>query len=184
MTTNNTAFDFGSGNFTIQVWVNFNSVSSEQTLLEKFSGSGGPGWTLTTPGGSDLQFYTAGGAILNFGLTIPTGVWQQFVAERNGNTWGLFWDGNLVTSAINSGSIIPSTNPLLFGARDSADGRNFTLNGTEDEVAIWDRALSAQEINALWNGGAGTQVPEPGTLVLLSSGLLGLAGIRLRRTVR
>jgi hypothetical protein len=59
MTTNNTAFDFGSGNFTIQVWVNFNSVSGEQTLLEKFSGCCGPGWTLTTPGAAIYNFTQA-----------------------------------------------------------------------------------------------------------------------------
>jgi hypothetical protein len=43
------AFDFGNGSdFTIQVWVNFNTTRRDQTLLEKTLGASGPGWRLRT----------------------------------------------------------------------------------------------------------------------------------------
>jgi hypothetical protein len=54
--TNNTAFDFGSDDFTVQIWVDFNTLSGEETLIEKFTGAAGPGWTFTLPNPSDLQF--------------------------------------------------------------------------------------------------------------------------------
>src|SRR5262249_20747182 len=47
-----------------------------------------------------------------------------------------------------SGTWEASTNPLLIGARNSEDGRNFTVDGLIDDVAIWNRALSVNEIAA------------------------------------
>ncbi len=56
------ALNFGSSDFAIQVWVNFNQFGGrlEQTLIEKFSGQAGPGWTLTTPHGDSLLFFGIG----------------------------------------------------------------------------------------------------------------------------
>ena len=182
-TTDNTAFDLGSNDFTIQVWANFATVKSEQTLIEKFSGSSGPGWTFTTP--ESIQFYqSAHGGYGTARMSFPTGVWQQFVVERNGGSLGIYYDDNLVLSAGIAGAIPSSTNPLLIGARNAADGRNFTVNGLIDDVGIWDRALSPAEIGALWNDGNGLQlgsaVPEPSTWVMMLVGFAGLgyAGYR------
>ena len=56
--------DFGPNNFTTQVWVNFNSMTStEQTMLEKASNRGAPGWTIskvTRGGQNELEFYAGG----------------------------------------------------------------------------------------------------------------------------
>jgi trimeric autotransporter adhesin len=177
-TTNNTVFDFGSNNFTVQVWVNFASKSGEQTLIEKFSNASGPGWTFTTP--SQVQFYAygAGGGFNSSGVTFSTGVWEQFIAERSGNNLYIYFNDQLVETGSISGAITPSTNPLLIGARDAGDGRNFTVNGLIDDAGIWNRALSPTEIGELWNNGNGlafqSSVPEPSTWAMM---LLGFAGV-------
>jgi ELWxxDGT repeat protein len=160
--TNNTQFDL-AGDFTVQIWARFNNITNgrEETLIEKFSGASGPGWSLTLVGGNDIRlgFGVDGGGLLNSGSEpIPNGVWQEFVVERSGNTFSAFWDGNLVASATTTGPIDdPSSNSLLIGARDAQDGRNFTVDGLIDNVAIWDRALTPAEIAQTWNNGAGEQ---------------------------
>jgi len=112
-------------------------------------------------------------------------VWQQFVERRSGGTFDLFYDDSLVATGTSSSALPTSSNPLLIGARNSGDGRNFTVDGLVDEVAIWDRALSDSDIASLWNGGIGEQipsVPEPSTLASLSTGLAGLcAALRRKR---
>ena len=157
--TNNPAFDFGSNDFTIQIWVNSNDFGSGriQTLIEKFSGSSGPGWSLSIMNDNSILFGANNDAIRvqSAPLSIPNGVWQEFVVERSGSTFSLYWDGNLVATGTYSGPLSTSPNPLLIGARDAGDGRNFTVNGLIDNVAIWNRALSASEIASSWNNGLG-----------------------------
>jgi hypothetical protein len=58
------------------------------------------------------------------------------------------------------GVITDSMNPLLIGRRNMGDPSNFALAGAVDDVAIWNRALTAEEIATLWNGGAGTRPPR------------------------
>src|SRR5262249_25260605 len=60
---NNTAFNFGSNDFTIQVWAKFNSPPQIENLIEKFTGGGGPGWTLVLVPGA-IQFYAAPTVVL------------------------------------------------------------------------------------------------------------------------
>jgi len=188
-TTNNPAFDLGSADFAIQVWANPSSLTNVNgnsgVLIEKFSGASGPGWTFYITA-SGFQFYANGTLIASGTTSISTNKWNDFFVERSGNSFDLYFDGSLVAAGSFAGSIGGSSNPLLIGARDAADGRNFTLDGSVDETAIWDRALSPADIAALWNGGAGMTIPlvttvaEPSTWLLLLIAL-GAAGFAARR---
>ncbi len=174
-TSNNAAFNFGSKDFTVQVWAKL-TPGQTQTLIEKFSGDSGPGWTLSYVSGVE-QFYQ-GSPYNSSAINVSAGVWQQFVAERNGNSLDIYYDGSLVGRQAISGAISPSSNPLLIGARNAADTRNFTVNGLIDDVGIWDRALSPTEIGSLCNNGNGlafqSSVPKPSTWAMM---LLGFAGV-------
>jgi hypothetical protein len=184
------AFQFGFSDFTIQVWVNFNVSPAlrEQTLIEMFEGESGPGWTLTAPNYADgFQFFANPAGILQANNTATTGVWEQVVVERGRHGFELFVDDRLVAGGASSSAIPSSSNPLLIGRRDAADGRDFSVNGRIDDVAIWNRALTDDEIATLWNGGAGTPVletPEPASLTLSLIGMTAVAGcgwLRRRR---
>ncbi len=181
-----TAFDFGSSDFTIQLWVNFNTFGGrEQTLIEKFTGSDGAGWTLTTPGGT-LDFAVPDGPGVSTGpMSISTGVWHQVVVDRSGTTEQLFLDGKVVATNANAVGAIPSSpNPLLIGRRDADDGRDFSVDGRIDEVAIWNGSLSDDDVSSLYNRGAGlslistTSPPRQYTAVLPGGSGLGPATCR------
>ena len=171
-TVDDAAFNFAASDFTIQVWANFRSVDSTGTVfIEKFDGGNGPGWTLDRPVGTTdtLEFFAqvAGGTqAIDKTVTFSTDSWHQIVARRLGDTISLFYDGISIGSEAFTGSIDPTTNPLLVGTRNANDGRDISMNGGLDETAIWNRGLSDAEIAALYNNGAGldiTPVPEPST---------------------
>jgi hypothetical protein len=186
------AFDFGSSNFTVSIWANFNTTSGEQTLIEKWDGAAGPGWTLTKLDGDALRFATSfdpGGILNSSPLTIATGTWHDIVVRRDGANWTLDFDDQVVATATDSQAIVAATNPLLIGRRDAGDGRDFSVNGRIDEAAIWNGALTDAQVTTLWNGGSGTRanlilgsVPEPSGVILLGAGFAGVAAIiRWRR---
>jgi hypothetical protein len=158
-TVDDGVFDFGANDFTLQLWVNFNDTDREQTLLEKFSGGGGPGWTLTKLGGNALHFYAQPTiSLTSNGLAMPSGVWHHILMRRSGSAFALFYDGAVVASGTATGALPDTSMPLLIGKRNDFDGRNFAVNGRIDDVAIWSTALSDAEIAALYDGGAGNQV--------------------------
>ncbi len=185
------SFDFGSNNFTVSIWANFNTTSGEQTLIEKWDGAGGPGWTLTKLDGDALRLATSfdpGGLLNSSPLTITTGAWHDIVVRRDGANWTMDFDGQVVATATSSQAIPPASNPLLIGRRDAGDGRDFSVNGRLDEAAIWNGALSDAEVTTLWNGGTGTRadlilssVPEPSGVVLLAIGLAFASGTKVLR---
>ena len=155
-------FDFGVGDFTIQVWMNLNSFGSfEQTFIEKFEGQAGPGWTLTSP--NHIQFYTSGAVILDGYPSVTTNVWHQVVVRRSGNAFSMLFDDALVASGTSTNAISATSNGLLIGKRNADDGRNLSVDGRLDEIAIWNRALSDTEIGSLYNGGQGTAITSSGT---------------------
>jgi uncharacterized delta-60 repeat protein len=165
--TDDAVFDFGSTDFTVQVWVNFNGDPStrEQTLFEKFSGATGPGWTVTKLAGNQFQFYSnPSGVITSTARSVAGGVWHQVLARRSGTQFDLFLDGVRIATGTDPDPVADTSMPLLLGKRNDQDGRNFAVDGRLDEAAIWGRALSNAEVAALYNGGAGAPVNATGVM--------------------
>ena len=157
---NDGIFNFGTSDFTVQIWVNFNNTDREQTLIEKFYGGGGPGWTLTKLDGNALHFWANPAVIFSSGpLQISSNVWHQFMVRRSESRFEILFDGAVVAEAAAWGSPMPDTDmPLLVGKRNDHDGRDFAVDGRIDEVAVWDRALNDWEVAALYNNGKGHPV--------------------------
>ena len=153
------SFDFGSRDFTLQVWVNFNNTAGEQTLLEKFTGSSGPGWTVTKLPSQRWHFYSLpSGIITSSPQVITPGIWHHVVVRRSGSQFDLYYDGNLVGFASNPNPVPDTSAPLLVGKRNERDGRDFSVDGRLDEYAVWDHALSDAAIGGLYNGRAGQRL--------------------------
>jgi hypothetical protein len=90
--------------------------------------------------------YTSGGAEigLNGGGTLPVGAWSHLAMTFDGAMLRLFVNGLPVASVASTGPIDVTTGVLRIGGNDVWWGQGFP--GVIDEVRIYSRALSQQEI--------------------------------------
>jgi hypothetical protein len=91
----------------------------------------------------------------NFPTTLPTGVWTHVVATYDGATSIVaFWLNGVLVNSYNSGmgNLYPGTADFILG---NFSGVALWLNGALDDVVAYNRVITAAEIAALYNGGAG-----------------------------
>jgi Concanavalin A-like lectin/glucanases superfamily len=163
------ALDLGTGDFTVDLWVNFKETSGEQILIEKwiqrFAGAS-EGWTLTKLEGNVLVLAMSASDGSETGvnsdvLPIPSRTWVHFAATRKSGLVTLYMNGSPVAAGevpIN----LDSDSSLKFGHRGnpddtpgSEDERGFYLNGRIDEVELFiGRALSPRLIRAIYRAGS------------------------------
>jgi hypothetical protein len=105
------------------------------------------------------------------GGAIPLNAWTHVAMtfESASGQYVAYINGQPVASLTSPGAIITTSRNVFIGREDSYLPRQF--NGLIDEVAIFNRALSASEIQAIFSagsagkcktGGAGTGGPGPG----------------------
>jgi len=156
----NPAWDFGTQDFTIGFWIKFNDLSGEQTMIEKFTGGSGPGWSFTKLADQRFLFVGAGctGASSDCLASVPVplaaATWYYLTVTRSGSLFSLYLDGALQATKSDPGGNFSVPAPLLVGRRNASDGRPFFVKGLIDEVAIFSRSLSADEIAAIYNSGS------------------------------
>ncbi len=162
-----------SGNFSIDAWINtVNPTNARATILDKRSGTttNPIGYTLFISSGL-LGFQLADGQpFLNQvspGPLIDDGAWHHVAAtiDRTSMTGGnLYVDGQLVYTfdpTTRPGSIA-NTNVLRLGVRLIGSVQTFEdFQGAIDEVELFDRALGAQEVQAVYAAAAGGKCKTP-----------------------
>ena len=156
------ALNFGTGDFTVDLWVNFNDLSGEQVIIEKWIQEEeqehpySQGWTLTKVDNQAVYFVMddgSGGEWLVGGqLDIQPHTWYLIAVTRQGATVTLYLDGIPIYSADFDSLNLDAPISLKFGRREGFQG--FYLNGRIDEVQIYNgTALSQDQIFELYSGG-------------------------------
>jgi hypothetical protein len=77
------------------------------------------------------------------------GKWQHFAATYGSDEMRIYVDGVLAGSRKVSGRPIPSAAPLLIGCYRHENNPDDPFRGAMDEVRVYNRALSAAEVQAL-----------------------------------
>ena len=93
--------------------------------------------------------------LIGAGPSLADGNWHYMVATYDGATQKLYIDGALNASQATSGAISNSTNSMVIGGKFSAHhcGGGVDFNGLIDDAAIYDEALSPEQILANYNRG-------------------------------
>ncbi len=94
--------------------------------------------------------YHCQGVLTLSGITIPTGAWSFIGYSRTGSTVNFFVNGSMMSTAINYPQIPSSGNPFLIGVAAINTSLFYYWNGLIDEVRVYNRALSADEIGKLY----------------------------------
>ncbi|MBU4452413.1 MAG: LamG domain-containing protein, partial [Nanoarchaeota archaeon] len=118
---------------------NWNSSSNGSFLFQ-----------ITLTGNLQADIANATEGIATSQMSISKDAWHHTAITYNGTDFKLYLDGNLSDTKNVTGILRKDSNPLFIGNRFDLK-RNFS--GNVDEVKIWNRALSPEEINASYNAG-------------------------------
>jgi len=168
---NPTILDFGTSDFTISAWVKTTSPGGETVVAKGGDNSGGIRWRLYVDSTTvemlvddDNDKFDPGGSI-----DVTDGEWRHLIGLRRGTDIRAYVDAVEDESVTAHGeSTIPADYDLsgtsqhnayigCLTAHDSGSLIKF-FAGMIDDVAIWNRALDQEEIDYLYNGGAGNPV--------------------------
>jgi hypothetical protein len=126
---NNSDFQLGSGDFTVEAWVYPTSYGANEGIVGVWESSAGRSWLLynnsTLKPTIIIDGDGAGGGEFEAlsGIGITTGQWTHLAGERNGSTLSIYVNGvatGIVTNV--SGSVYTNTsNPLDIGRFNSAN---------------------------------------------------------------
>jgi hypothetical protein len=151
---------FGSNNFTLEFWANFDAPGGGSI--------GHPGDIFIGhddgPGTRNKWFFALGSGVLNFHIngrstgsrffprapfTPTVGEWYHLAITRDGSLYTIYVNGEPTASTTDTRIIPNSSAPLTIG---QAEFLGF-MNGRLDEVSIYNRALSEDELRAISDAG-------------------------------
>lgn len=128
-------FEFGTGDFTIEMWIRLNDVSTNHHILGKYNSATAP--FAIYQAASQIGFYSSANGTtwsvtnLTFGTGLSIGVWYAIAITRSGNTFRTFRDGVLISSTTSTHSLYNNTAEVQLGLSNTgAEG----YNGWMDEV--------------------------------------------------
>jgi hypothetical protein len=109
----------GSGDFTVEFWINYNSITGYQTPYSKGYTAAGDMLLQTGNGNGALVVYLSGSAVITESTGANIGQWYHYALVRSGTTVTLYRDGvsrGTATSSVN----FNTTNQLAIGATGKA----------------------------------------------------------------
>jgi len=156
--------------FTVSTWVNFRGAGGVQRDYLVI----GTCEFYFDPSTESLSYWNGGlTGSGSFGSAFPKNSWQHVVFVNTGSSLSAYRNGEQAGSEISSSVVSGCTSPTGSTFGSYSDGTQFFFPGQIDDVRIYNRALSAQEVKRLYNMG-GTLHVGASQNQKLTNGLVGL----------
>ncbi len=156
----------GTKTFSVEVWFKHTADGTFRRLVSCEDPNDGKGWQLYSAnagygfkrtGATAQEIATAAGIDTN---------WHHFVGTYDGTSMRAFIDtAELPGSPLTSAASLPTTSTFTIGS--FANAINY-FNGSLDEVAVYNYALTLTQVLAHWNVGIAGLHPATDTLAALS----------------
>lgn len=125
-------FVFGTGDFTVELWVN-TTATAEKALLDQYNNSSNS-WQFSIKNGT-LQWYSDEAYALVGSIPVNTGAWHHVAATRSAGTLRLFVDGTLDGTVALGTNYTPKV-ALGIGAQVASRNASYDLPGNIDDLRI------------------------------------------------
>ena len=149
------------GQLTISAWVNIADTNDNVDMVivsKKTSWNSSSGYGIDYNPSNDRLYMTGSGSDYAYSNNLSLeGGWHHITVVANGSVGKLYIDGVDETDDSSISPITSYTTPLYIG-RYYAVGDGVCFNGSIDDFRLYDYALSAQEVQALYlNTGRGLE---------------------------
>ena len=159
---NPAVFNFGvTAPITVELWAYRTGSASVMHILSKRSGCGAMNYQMAFDAGGVGFGSTSGGAGTGPAWQLPLNSWTHLAGTFDGSTFRFYTNG--VLAGTGGGTLgTTSGDPLKIGAAGTC-GQMFV--GMLDEVAIYNRALTADEIANIYYVGAAGKCTSPPSII-------------------
>lgn len=144
-----------SSAFTISAWIKKSSGTDTYMIFNNFAGGAYYGYQFTVSG-HNLRIWVKSTSEIAFSgaSTVDDNVWHNGVATWDGSNLRLYVDGKLDATPTACTSISYTTTMYPVIGMQYVSSVYYPFNGSIDDVALFSRALSAEEVSELYNGSA------------------------------
>jgi Concanavalin A-like lectin/glucanases superfamily/Secretion system C-terminal sorting domain len=145
-----------SGSFSVSVWVYKTGTGTGSAIMSGAPG-GGPFIWIIQGNATDMMLGTNKQGLAWFWATTPFALnnWDHYVGVYTTNSMTFYKNGVLSASNTYTHTGATSTLQPLYVGRGAS---GTYLAGKADDIGIWDRALSSQEILDLYNASCGSLI--------------------------
>lgn len=143
-------------NFSVSAWVYLATSTTRGGVFHNGSANGwgfgvGIGYLQATCGNRIVSY--VGGSAFNIHQTFIGTGWHHLVLTMDSTTWRAYVDGAETATTFTGVPAIPTTTTYIGALKPSSALENSDC--TTDEIGVWEKCLTQQEITDLYNSGNG-----------------------------
>jgi hypothetical protein len=134
----------------------------------------GDSYALRVQTSGNIQFFYYNGttwkSIITTGVNVRDGVWHHIVGQKTSTALQIYVDGISKASTPNTGTIAYTQGTDLFIGKHGNGDTIYDFVGSIDDVRIYNRALSNQEVLDLYNAFAAKDTSSPQSSISINNG--------------